>query len=509
MARSGDRAQESSEGTDVSRSTRATVELHEGPPTHVVLREVEGRSGAARAAWGREARRTVPRESLAVFNPDGSRVDPVGILEDQARTRVPELIPIRHARMLTSPFAFLRGSAAVMAADLARSPTTGIPVQLCGDAHIANFGIFATPERNLVFDLNDFDETHQGPFEWDVKRLAASAVVAARERGFGDRVAAAAAFAAVRSYRDGIHDVASMTFLEAWYHRVSVSDIFRALEAQARDGQQRRAIAKAERRLAREAQNRTSMGSLSKLAEHTADGWRIREKPPLITRYGLTDQVREQVRVLFEQYAASLRPELHILLGAYRPVDLARKVVGVGSVGTQAFMFLLASTRDADVLFLQLKEAQRSVIAPYVEASAVAGTTAIDHDGQRVVVGQRLMQAASDQFLGWASGGSDGRQAFYLRQLRDMKVSVDVTAMAPDSFLRYVALCGRSLAFAHGRSGSASAIAGYAGRGDGFIRAITAFARDYADRTELDHAAMAEAAREGRIVAAAEASSPG
>jgi uncharacterized protein (DUF2252 family) len=438
--------------------------------------------------------------------PRDGRPDPVAILEEQARTRVPGLVPLRYARMLASPFAFLRGSAAVMAADLARTPSSGIGVQLCGDAHLANFGVFATPERNLAFDLNDFDETHAGPFEWDVKRLAASVVVAARDRGYPEKVAVDALRLTLDVYRRGIADAAGMTILEAWYHRLDLATIFAVLEADSRGRVQRRVLDRERRRVARNAKRRTSVGSLKRLAEPSPDGtWRLRDAPPLITRFALDEQVRGQVRALFEQYADSLRPETHVLLSSYRPVDLARKVVGVGSVGTETFVFLLQSTRSDDVLFLQLKEAKPSVLAPWVQGRAVVGTRPIEHDGARVVVGQRLMQSASDQFLGWASGGPRGDQHFYLRQLRDMKLSADLTAMPPKSFLAYVGLCARALAFAHGRSGSVAAISGYIGSGSAFLRAIESFALAYADVTVKDHAALAAAARDGRVVAADEA----
>jgi uncharacterized protein (DUF2252 family) len=431
----------------------------------------------------------------------------VAILEEQARTRVPGLVPLRYSRMLASPFAFLRGSAAVMAADLGRTPSSGIGVQLCGDAHLANFGVFATPERNLAFDLNDFDETHAGPFEWDVKRLAASVVVAARDRGYPEKVATDALRLTLDGYRRGIVDAADMTVLEAWYHRLDLARIFAVLEAETRGRGQRRVLARERRRVARNAKRRTSVGSLERLAEPGPDGlWHLREAPPLITRFDMDERVREQVRALFEQYADSLRAEIHVLLSSYRPVDLARKVVGVGSVGTETFVFLLQSTRARDVLFLQLKEAKPSVLAPWVLGSTVVGTRPIEHDGARVVVGQRLMQSASDQFLGWASGGREGAQHFYLRQLRDMKMSADLTVMTPRSFIAYAGLCARALAFAHGRSGSAVAIAGYIGSGPAFLRAMESYALAYADRTVEDHAALAAAAREGRITVADEAS---
>ena len=471
----------------------------EAQATPVAMRPMEGRTAQEHLEWGRSVRREVPRASLAEVATSSRRPDVIAILEDQARTRVEDLVPLRYERMIASPFAFLRGSAAVMAADLGQSQSTGILVQCCGDAHIANFGVFATPERNLVFDVNDFDETHGAPFEWDVKRLAASVVVAARDRRYPDRVVASALRAALEAYQQGIHDTAGLPIIEAWYHRIDVEGIFDAIRSQAR-GDGRGHLERERRRVEREARKRTSLGSLDKLAERDEQGlWRLREAPPLIMRFGLTPVVRERVHALFEQYAESLRPELHILLRSYRPVDLARKVVGVGSVGTEAFVFLLQSTRPRDVLFLQLKEAQASVLARWVDAPRVVGTRPIEHEGERVVVGQRLMQAASDQFLGWVNGGPDDTQRFYLRQLRDMKMGTDITVMAPSAFLAYVRLCGRALAFGHGRSGSASAIAGYIGQGGAFAHAIAAWATAYADRTVEDHATLVAAAEERRI----------
>jgi uncharacterized protein (DUF2252 family) len=485
-----------------AKQSRAAVRGQDADGVATV-RPIEGRTSRERQEWGRGVRAAVPHESLASVAPSGVRPDAVAILEEQAATRVPGLVPLRYARMLASPFAFLRGSAAVMAADLGRTPSTGITVQLCGDAHVSNFGVFATPERNLVFDLNDFDETHAGPFEWDVKRLAASIVVAGRDRGYTTSETARALKAALESYQRSIWDAAEMTIIDAWYHRIDVESIFAAVEAQSSGRGRQKAVARERRRVATEAQKRTSLGSLGKLAELADDGtWRLRTMPPLITRYGVTDEVREQIRDLFEQYAASLRREMHVLLDAYRPIDFARKVVGVGSVGTEAFVFLLASPHERDVLFLQLKQAQPSVLARWVDAPAVVSTRPIEHDGERVVVGQRLMQTASDQFLGWASGGREGAQHFYLRQLRDMKLSADITAMGPDPFLAYVALCARTLAFAHARSGSASAIAGYIGHGSAFRKAIGAWAVAYADRTVEDHRALADAAASGRVTSA-------
>jgi uncharacterized protein (DUF2252 family) len=466
------------------------------------MRSTEAADHGSRRAAGRTVREAIPRRSLAAGAPADHRPDPIAILEAQGRTRVQDLLPIRHARMAASSFAFLRGAAAVMAADLAATPSTGIPVQLCGDAHIANFGVFATPERSLVFDVNDFDETHAGPFEWDVKRFAASVAVAARDRGAGAGGVEQATRSSVEAYAAAMKEAAGMSVLEAWYHRLDLAAIFAAVDAQVRGRGSRRTVARARTQVDREAARRTSAGSLAKLAVRVDGAWRFREDPPLVRRHALDGRTGEQVAALYERYLASVRGELRVLLSLYRPVDLARRVVGVGSVGTEAFVLLLESRREGDILFLQLKQAQASVLAAFVEGPAVLGSPGIAADGERVVVGQRLMQAASDPFLGWADGGPDGRHAFYLRQLRDMKVSADIGAMNERTFGIHARLCARALAFGHARSGTASTIAGYIGAGPRFAEAITAYALAYADRTVEDHAQLVEAIRTGRLPAA-------
>jgi uncharacterized protein (DUF2252 family) len=376
-------------------------------------------------------------------------------------------------------------------------------VQLCGDAHIANFGVFATPERSLVFDVNDFDETHLGPFEWDVKRFVASVAVAARDRGAKASTVVAATRSAVEAYAAAIDEAAGMSVLAAWYHRLDLASIFAAVDTQVRGRGSRRSVTRARTQVDREAARRTSTGSLAKLAVQVGGAWRFREDPPLVRRHSLEGETGGQVAAFYERYLTSVRGELRVLLSLYRPVDLARRVVGVGSVGTEAFVLLLESRREGDILFLQLKQAQASVIAPFVGGPSVIGSPDITADGERVVVGQRLMQAASDPFLGWAAGGPDGTQAFYLRQLRDMKVSADIAAMTPRTFTIHAGLCARALAFAHARSGTASAIAGYIGTGARFRDAMTAYALAYADRTVEDHAKMVDAIRSGDLPAAA------
>lgn len=466
------------------------------------MRSMEAVETRSRRSAGRSVREAVPRRALADVAAADVRPDPVEILDAQGRTRVQDLLPIRHARMAASPFAFLRGAAAVMAADLAATPSTGIPVQLCGDAHIANFGVFATPERSLVFDVNDFDETHLGPFEWDVKRFAASVAVAAVDRGAHGSAVERTTRDSVEAYAAAIDEAAGMSVLAAWHHRLDLAAIFAAVNAQVRGRESRRTLTRARSRVDREAARRTSAGSLARLAVQVDGLWRFREDPPLVRRHDLDGRTGAEVVALYERYLASVRGELRVLLSLYRPVDLARRVVGVGSVGTEAFVLLLESRREGDILFLQLKQAQASVLAPFVEGPPVIGSPGIRADGERVVVGQRLMQAASDPFLGWADGGPDGTQAFYLRQLRDMKVSADVAAMNPRVFAIHAGLCARALAFGHARSGTASTIAGYIGSGPRFADAITAYALAYADRTIEDHARLIEAIRTGHLAAA-------
>ena len=440
-----------------------------------------------RMAEGRAERESVPLEAHGEWAAADGRPDPIAILEEQNATRVPELVPIRHGRMIVSPFTFYRGSAAIMAADLAQTPNTGLRVQCCGDAHLSNFGVFAAPDRRLVFDLNDFDETLPAPFEWDVKRLVASFVVAARDNGHRRKEQRAAARAAAAAYRKTMAKATAMRFLEVWYARVDAEDLLGGLEDKATIKSARKGLAKARKR--------TSLGSLSKFAQRADGGYRIKQQPPVIVRppdamYGDLEQI---VRQGLTDYARTLSPERRLVLDHYHYADFARKVVGVGSVGTEAFMVLLMGDRDDDPLFLQVKEADTSVLAPY------AGADEYEQQGERVVLGQRVMQAASDPFLGWATGtGARGRE-FYVRQLRDMKGSAVIEAMPPARLARYGEICGVTLARAHARSGDAAKIAGYLGDDDTFDRALEHFAVAYADQNDADYAEFTGAADEHRI----------
>jgi uncharacterized protein (DUF2252 family) len=391
------------------------------------------------------------------------------VLEATNRRRVPELVAIRKARMRASPFAFLRGAPAVMAADLATTPVTGIDVQACGDAHLLNFGLFATPERHLVFGLNDFDETLPGPWEWDVKRLTTSFVVAARTVGTGPDPARRAALATVRTYREQLARFAGMRALEVWYSRVDASTI----EALAGGRRRRREVTE---RLAA-AQHHTNLDALPRLTEPAAGGRRFVEDPPLLTH---VDECGEDwVGEVLARYRASLPEERRRLLARFRPHDAARKVVGVGSVGTRCYVVLLLGARDDDPLLLQVKQATASVLEPY------AGRSRHRHHGRRVVAGQRLLQTASDIFLGWTG---DGAAHYYVRQLWDMKGSMQLETMSGADLVEYGRLCGWVLARAHARSGDAAAISGYLGTGDRFDGAVADFAEAYADQTETDYA---------------------
>jgi uncharacterized protein (DUF2252 family) len=431
----------------------------------------------AQAAAGRALRKVVPRSRHAVFDPTG-RPDPLRLLEELNRHRVPELVPIRTARMRASPFAFYRGAPGVMASDLATTPVTGITVQACGDAHLLNFGLFATPERNLVFGLNDFDETLPAPWEWDVKRLATSFVVAARTVGFGHPLGRRAALAVVRTYREQLARYVGMRQLEVWYSRVDASTIVDMSR-----GRRRRAVAE---RLAK-AQHHTNLDALPRLTEPVGGGRRFVEDPPLLTHVEECDQ--SWMEEVLARYRSSLQDNRRLLLSRYRPVDAARKVVGVGSVGTRCYVVLLLGARHDDPLLLQVKQATVSVLEPY------AGRSRFRHPGRRVVSGQRLLQTASDIFLGWTG---DGASDYYVRQLWDMKGSVDLDTLDPADLVPYARLCGWVLARAHARSGDAAAISGYLGSGDRFDRAVATFAEAYADQTEADHATFSRATAPGR-----------
>ncbi|MSW83161.1 MAG: DUF2252 domain-containing protein [Actinobacteria bacterium] len=446
---------------------------------------------------GAALREQVPLEALGTWRAPEGRPDPVAILEVQAADRVADLVPIRYGRMLVSPFTFLRGSAAVMAWDLAQAPTPDLRVQCCGDAHLLNFGSFAAPDRRLVFDLNDFDETLPAPFEWDVKRLVASFEVAGRDNGFAPRDTRRAVKAAAESYRTWMRHFAATGFLDTWFTRLDMQFVLEIIERVAP-----KELAKRSAKQVAKARKRTNVGALGRFAEQVDGAWRIKAEPPTIVRMRFEDHpgMEEIVLGAFEDYLASMDPDRRALVSRYRLEDMARKVVGVGSVGTEAFMFLLMGDRDDDPLFLQVKQALPSVLEPY------AGASAYDNHGQRVVVGQRIMQAASDPFLGWVQGRGEAARHFYLRQLRDMKGSFDVSVMIPEGFEGYARICGGTLARAHARSGHPAQIAGYLGDDDTFDRALARFARAYADQTEDDHRALSDAAAVGRIHVVREAS---
>ena len=451
-----------------------------------------------RAARGKAARKEVPRTSHAAFTPTADRRDPVAVLEEQGTTRVPELLPIRYGRMSSSAFAFYRGAAAVMAMDLAGTPTSGIPVQVCGDAHLVNFGVYNAPDRRQVFDLNDFDETLPGPWEWDLKRLAASLVVAGRDNGYTEIETTDVVRDASRSYRTSMATFAAMTNLNVWYARLEVADLLESVRARANAAQN-----KALRRNSTKFAMRDNLQAFSKLTE-VADGRpRFRSEPPLIVPidelvpdHGKEWVDREAGRI-FDDYRSTLDDDRRWLAGAYTYEDLARKVVGVGSVGTRAWVVLLLGRDGQDPLILQFKEAQASVLEAHL------GSSEFERCGHRVVAGQRLMQAASDIFLGWYRGtGIDGvERDFYVRQLKDGKGSVDIPAMTSDAMRLYGQMCAWTLARAHARSGDRIAIASYLGNSRIFDDALVAFAHSYADQNERDHQELVAAIKSGRIEA--------
>ena len=458
-------------------------------PPHEVLTPDEWR------AEGKKKRKLASRSSHAEWTPPPCRPDPLSVLEEQAQTRVPDLIPIRYGRMAASPFAYFRGAAAPMAWDLAQLPTSGIRVQACGDAHLLNFGMYAAPDRRLVFDVNDFDETLPAPFEWDVKRLAASFAVAARDNGFSDRDAHTAARLTVRSYRTEMANYAAMRFLEVWYSRIDIDEVsrlFDTVQSKAAVRRRHRDIAKALRR--------TSLRAFLKLCVQAEGEYRIRPAHPVIVRFPVEryPDVLKELRTTVSRYKRTLDPDLREVLRHYYFGDFARKVVGVGSVGTEAFIMLLLGDRADEPLFLQLKEAQESVLAPF------AGPSEYKHQGKRVVAGQRLTQAASDPFLGWTSGLSSdwaSGKHYYVRQLRDMKGSMSVPLMDPMQLDYYGRLCGWALARAHARTGRAAMISGYLGPGEVFDHAIADFAVAYTDQNEQDYGRLLEAISAGLVQA--------
>lgn len=454
---------------------------------------------AERVKKGKAARSTVPRSSLAAWDPPDDRPDPVDLLEGQAQERVPDLVPIRYGRMMTSPFAFYRGAAVIMASDLAMMPNTGLNVQLCGDAHLSNFGGFASPERTLVLDLNDFDETLPGPWEWDVKRLAASMEIAGRERNFDAKTRSNLVSATVGEYQQAMREFAELRNLEMWYLHLSPE----AIQARWGISAKAKAIKSLDADFAK-AYHKDNLRAYEKLTHRVNGKLRIVANPPLVVPIedlytkGGEQEIEDILRGLIRGYRSSLQPDLRRLLESYRYAHIARKVVGVGSVGTLTWILLMLGRDDQDPLFLQVKEAKSSVLEPYL------GKSIYSHKGQRVVEGQRLMQAASDIFLGWErvlSGIDEKSHDFYIRQLWDWKVSADPEVMKPGEMTIYGRICGWTLARAHARSGDRIAIAAYLGKGKVYNQAIVDFAIAYADQNERDYQALVEAVNSGRIKA--------
>ena len=454
---------------------------------------------AEREARGKQARAEVPRSQHASYEASSERPDPVALLQVQADTRVPELVPIRYGRMIVSPFTFYRGAAKIMAHDLARTPRSGMNVQCCGDAHLSNFGVFASPERRLVFDINDFDETLPGPWEWDVKRLAASMLIAARDNGFAVKDQDRIVLDTVRMYRTAMRDFAAMKNLEVWYARFEVEDVLRQYASQFKPEQ----VKRTERALAK-TQTRDSMSAFSKLAQQVNGSAEIVDQSPLIVPLRVllpeteAGEWFEWLRRGIRQYRLSLHHDRRALLEQFQLIDFARKVVGVGSVGTRAWIALMVGRDGTDPLFLQLKEAEVSVLEEHL------GPSEFKNHGQRVVIGQRLMQATSDIFLGWIhiKAGMDGvARDFYGRQLKDWKGSAEIEQMVPQGMAAYGRMCGWTLSRAHARSGDRIAIAAYLGGGNSFDRAILEFSRAYADQNESDFKALKDAVDSGRVIA--------
>ena len=463
--------------------------------------KVEHFTPEERAARGKGARAEVPRTSHAEWEPPPHRPDPVELLEEQAQTRVPELVPIRYGRMLVSPFTFYRGAAYLMASDLAGGPWTGLHAQLCGDTHLSNFGAFAAPDRRLVFALNDFDETLAGPFEWDVKRLVASFAVAGRDRGFDDKTRAKINARVGRSYREAIQEFGAMRNMDIWYARVDIEEALRGFAARASAKQRKRADKNVEK-----TRTKDSLKAFAKLTEVVDGELRIVSDPPLLVPVAelvgpaQAADVQDRFRDLIRQYRRTLSGDRRRLLERFRFVDAARKVVGVGSVGTRAWVVLMLGRDGDDPLFLQAKEAQASVLEPFLGKSEFA------NHGQRVVEGQRLIQAASDIMLGWLhTTGIDGvERDFYIRQLWDAKGSALIEALEPSAMVFYAQLCGWTLAKAHARSGDAIAIGSYLGSSNAFDKAMARFAETYADQNERDYAALKQAVDSGLVEAEAE-----
>jgi uncharacterized protein (DUF2252 family) len=493
-----------------------------------------------REAQGSQARDRTPPSAHVKWRPAADRPDPVGLLEEQNLTREPDLVPVRHGRMMVSPFTFYRGAAKIMAADLKDTPVAGLRAQLCGDAHLSNFGAFASPERRLLFDLNDFDETLPGPFEYDVKRMAASFMIAARNNAFSQADARAATLASVTAYREAMAEFARMRTMDIWYAHLDEEELrsgirntvnrtekvdksARKEEKSDKKAKAPKKVAKADKRAEKagrqeeklaklaakraektldKAHTRDSLQALSKLGEQVDGRYRIVSQPPIVVpsrdlaaTFGLSpDEVIPTLRDQFRAYRATLQPDRRHVLERFEIIDMARKVVGVGSVGTRAFIVLLQGRDSGDPLFLQVKEATASVLEAYLPKSRYR------QHGERVVQGQRMMQAASDIYLGWTKG-LDVTRHFYWRQLRDMKGSADVEAMTPFGLKYYARICGWTLARAHARSGDPVAIASYLGDSDAFDRSITDFSERYADQNEQDYNEFTTAVRSGRLQA--------
>ena len=454
---------------------------------------------AERVARGKAARAEVPRSRHAIFEPQSRRPDPIKLLERQAKTRVPELVPIRYGRMLVSPFTFYRGGALIMASDLAATPRSGLQVQCCGDAHLSNFGVFASPERQLVFDLNDFDETLPGPWEWDVKRLAVSMLIAARDNDFAAKDQDKIVLDTLESYRTAMAGFAGMNNLDVWYAHLEIEKVLKEFGSQLKP----RGVKKTEK-LITKARTKDSMAAFSKLTRIVDGEARIVAEPPLIVPIEDLAQGKERdemfdgLHEILRSYRETLEHDRRALLEEFRLTDFARKVVGVGSVGTRAWIALMLGRDDQDPLFLQMKEAEASVLEEFL------GPSEFDNHGERVVNGQRLMQATSDIFLGWlhVESGLDGHERdFYGRQLKDWKGSAETEQMLPTGMAAYGKLCGWTLARAHARSGDRIAIASYLGKGPTFDRAILEFSRAYAEQNELDYKALEAAVKSGKITA--------
>lgn len=459
---------------------------------------VIGASPSERAAYGRAARRRAPRSSHAYWEPAADRADPVEVLERQAKDRVPELVPLRYGRMLASPFTFFRGAAAIMAADLAQGPSSGLRVQACGDAHLSNFGGYAAPDRELVIDINDFDETLPAPWEWDLKRLAVSFEIAGRDRGFDRSVRRRIVRTVARDYRQGMRELAALGNLDVWYRRAGIDELRRRFEADI--GRQELGVV--DRNIAK-ARRKDRLRAFSKLTCRVDGELRIASDPPVLVPLEEIFSGRQletaeaRIRNVLDDYRSTLSESTRHLLDTYRFVHSARKVVGVGSVGTRAWLALFVGRDEDDPLFLQVKEAQASVLESYTAPTEFA------HQGERVVEGQRLTQAAGDILLGWlAAVGPDGKKRdFYVRQLWDQKGSALVELMSPKRMTVYARICGAILARAHARSGDRIAIAGYLGGGDRFDRALGDFAETYADQNERDYRSLLDAVDAGRVEA--------